>query len=462
MPSYITVRYPEHELGVWQVGPGDTIPNEASWAVASSPEYGEVNLLENPSFEFETLGWMLGTPPDKKPLDINVRDSGEDKFKCAVMVSDEMGYRGGLSQGFGFPSFTVLPNTTFHVRVRIKTTDIDNLKILPLYVDVYDAERNWYGSDLNAVCGSEEWTLYEREFTTPDKPTTVAFYPALVYNKGDVWINDTCLTMTPNPITATTILNWIDLRLEATGLLPFRTATQIEKTENWLRKIPTENFWGIIFIAEEIYKTDIQFNDDVNATWFSEKLLGYPQYLAQNLNATEDEWRDEMYLRMIRGFYDCFHVLTKVGITLGCNALMPTYQEEYYGEPAFEFIKEHYDFAIFYFYTTNLEDFKQTKAYFSVVDTEFSRQKKFWIITQFWEYSKETWERESIALEMKNALDRGMVMMTYYSSPMPEQWADMLRCVELYNNNQPYYESLTYGKNLLTGVVGNTYGYVGY
>jgi hypothetical protein len=450
------VKYPEHQLGVWEVRPGDVIPNEASWVVTSSPDYGNVNLLENPIFERDLLGWDLYTPPDKTPLHVEIRDWKEGM--SAVMVSDEIGYRGGLFQGFD----KVPANTTFHVSVKLKTVDLGGLETVPLYVDIYDEGGNWYGTALPRVYGSMDWTFRQNEFTTPNVTTQVTFYPALVYNKGEVWIDEAYVDMEPSPRTAPAILDWAYLRLNSSGLLPFRTADQIEKVEELLRTIPTRNFWGLIFIAEEVYRTDIQFNDDVNATWFGEKLLGYPQYLAQNSGAREDEWRDEMYLRMIRGFYDYFSLLTKIGITWGW--LNPNDWIEYYGQPAISFIQQHYDFLVLYPYTENLTYWLQSsKPYLSAVEEIFVNQKKFWILTRCWDYSINDWEREAIALEMKNCLDRNMVVTCYYDSepPFEQQWADMLKCVELYNANQPYYEVLTYGKNLLTGVVGYTYGYVG-
>jgi hypothetical protein len=455
MPSFLTVRYPEHQLGVWQVRPGDTIPNEASWVVADSPDYGNINLLENPSFERELLGWDAYTPSDKTALHTEIRDG--ERGKSAVMVSDEMGYRGGLLQVFG----RVPPNTTFHFSVKMKTVSVDGLETVPLYVDVYDEEGRWYGTALPRVYGSTDWTIRENEITTPNKTTRVAFFPALVYNKGEVWIDEAYVDMDPSPRTAPAILDWTYLRLNGSGLLPFKTPAQVEKVEELLGTIPTEKFWGIIFIAEEVYRTDIQFNGDVNATWFGEKLLGYPQYLAQNSGATEDEWRDEMYLRTIRGFYDHFSLLTKVGITWGW--LNPNDWIEYYGQPAISFIQQHYDFIVLYPYTENLAYWlHSSKPYLSAVEETFVNQKKFWILTRCWDYSMNDWEREAIALEMKNCLDRNIVITSYYYSkpPFEQQWADMLKCVELYNTNQPYYEALTYGENRLTGVVDYTYGCV--
>jgi hypothetical protein len=291
-----------------------------------------------------------------------------------------------------------------------------------------------------------------------------------VYNKGEVWIDDVYLAMEPNPRTPPAILNWIYLRSEDAGLLPFRTSAQIEKMEELLRSVPAENFWGIIFICEEVYKTDIRFNDDVNTTWFGETVLGYPLYLAENPGAKEDEWKDEMYLRMVRGFYNHFHPFTKVGITVGQDTIIEINRDSFFGEPASAFVQQYCDFVVLYVYTINLQFFYDwpgrvpTRTYISCCDELFPKQWKFWILTRIFDDWQEEWEREAIALEMKNCLDRNMVIVSYYWSepPFAQQWADMLRCIELYATNQPYYEVLTYGENRLTGVVGYTYGYVGY
>lgn len=420
--SCLTVKYPEHQLGVWQVKPGDIIPNEASWVVTSSPDYGNVNLIENPIFERDLIGWDLYTPPDKTPLQVEIRDWKEGM--SAVMVSDETGYRGGLFQGFS----KVPPNTAFHVSVKMKTVDLGGLETVPLYVDVYDEGGNWYGTALPRVYGSTDWTLLQNEFTTPNVTTYVTFFPALVYNKGEVWIDEAYVDMEPSPRTAPAILDWTYLRLNSSGLLPFRTADQIEKVEELLRTIPTENFWGVIFIVEEVYRTDVQFNDDLKATWFSKKLLSYPQFLAQNSGATEDEWRDEMYLRMIQGFYDYFSPSTKVGITWGItNSSM---WKEYYGQPATSFIQQHYDFIVLYPYTSSSEDFSQrTEPYVSLVCDQFPNQTKFWILTRKWGYNEHYWQPDVLELEIKTCLDNNINTLTYYESdpPLEEVWPLMLR-----------------------------------
>jgi hypothetical protein len=127
------------------------------------------------------------------------------------------------------------------------------------------------------------------------------------------------------------------------------------------------------------------------------------------------------------------------------------------------FIKEHYDFVFLYAYTRNLEDFYWTKKYFLEIDQMFQKQKKFWILTRIWRgINDQTWEREAIALEIKNCLHRNIVVTSYYVTepPLAETWILIKRAIELYDSNAPYFEEYVYGENLLTGYVGTTYGWV--
>lgn len=468
IPSRGTVAYPEHQLGMWDVGSGAPIPSKASWIVASSPDYGSINLLENPNFERELPPWKLTTPSNMTPLSVDILDGW--KGKSAVMVSDEMGYQGGLRQSLGGEWWNVSSRTTFHFKAMLKTVDVEGLELVALYRDIWDAEGNWYGGSLGAIRGSGDWALYEVSFTTPNITTRVSFYPALVYNKGQVWIDEVYVaadnpTMYP-PMNTSVILNWVDLHRPWLNSSPniFKSQYELKKVEEWLKIVPTQNFWGIIFICEEHYRIHIAFSDDVNTTWFDERLLGYPLYLQQNPNATIDQWKDEMFLRMIRGFHNYFHEKTNVGITAGGNTILAQYVAKFYGKPALDFITKYYDFVILYKYTGNLEDFNRVvKKYFSVIDQLFLKQKKFWILTRIWSYNKETWEREAIALEMKNCLDRNMVITTYLLKPnsqFEEVWSLMLTSLQLYDSEAPYFETYVYGNNLLTGYVGNTYGWV--
>ena len=451
--AYGTVVYPEHQLGVFHVKPGATLPGEASWVVTISPDYGKPNLLENPGFERGIQGWGLATPPGATPMRVDILDGWLGK--SAVMVSDDMGYRGGLSQYFE----NVPPNTTFRYRAMIKTVDVEGLEAVVLYWDVTDEAGNWYEGSLQTIRGSKDWALYETSFTTPNVPTLVTLYPALVYNRGQVWLDEVYFGKEPpEVIEVPVILNWADLYL----LKPFKSESDLNKVEERLKTVPTENFWGMFFICEEIYRTDIAFYDSVDTTWFGERLLGYPLYLTDSPGATEEDWKDEMYLRMIRGFYNYFHGRTKVGITVGYDRIMPWRIDEYYGAPAVAFIQQYYDFVFAYPYTTDLEYFLQhSKPYLSAVESLFPSQKKFWILTRPWP-GWPPWEREAIALEMKNCLDRDIVVTTYYETepPLEEVWTLMLKAIELYDSNAPYFETIVYGENLLTGYVGNTYGWV--
>ena len=68
---------------------------------------------------------------------------------------------------------------------------------------------------------------------------------------------------------------------------------------------------------------------------------------------------------------------------------------------------------------------------------------------------------EAIALEMKNSLDRNMVITVSVSQTYKEEiWDYMLSSIYLYITEASYYERYVEGQNLLTGYVGNTYGWV--
>jgi len=267
------------------------------------------------------------------------------------------------------------------------------------------------------------------------------------------------------------ILDWYRLHPPYGPFNPFETVSEIKQVEEGLKSVQTENFWGIIFICEEHYRVHVGFNDDVDTTWFGERLLGYPLYLQEDASATLDEWKDEMFLRMIRGFYNYFHEKgLKVGVTMNAGALVVNLRGQswshgipkYWGQLAFDFIKNRYDFVILYAYTRNLEDFQWTKEYFSLIDQHFQKQKKLWILTRIWDNNREAWEREAIALEIKNCLDRNIAVTSYRGTepPFEETWALMKKAVELYYSDAPFFETYVYGKNLMTGYVGNTYGWV--
>ena len=269
------------------------------------------------------------------------------------------------------------------------------------------------------------------------------------------------------------ILNYYNVH-PRTEAPTFETAAELNKVEQDLMAIPTANFWGILFIREEHYRNIVNFNDDVDTTWFGERLLGYPLYLVETPGATVDDWKDEMYLRMIRGFYNYFSPLTKVGISAGGPSLYhPTYKEksylEYFGQPAMDFM-QNYDFVFLLRYSVNLEDYKaRMEPYFAVADQLFQNQKKFGIITRKWGHNLNTWEPEAIGPEMFNYLKRNCVVMTYeehaaggYFEPptFSEMWLLMLRGRELYYIRAPYTENRVPDTNLLTGYIGDTYGFV--
>jgi hypothetical protein len=199
-------------------------------------------------------------------------------------------------------------------------------------------------------------------------------------------------------------------------------------------------------------------------------------------NTAEENW-----YRIIRGFYNYFHAKgLKVGSSMEVETLVPGFRgksyprgpQTYYGTNGFNFIKSYYDFIVSYGYALNLEDFQQWfKPGYLLIDQNFPSQKKFWIITRPWNetwsvngqqvWVPNVWEPEAIALEMKNSLDGNMVILTYSDASnwpsgytYPQFWQWILKGVDLYNNNRPYYEQYVYGTNLLTGYVGNTYGWV--
>lgn len=348
-----TVKYPKHELGIWDVDRGATVPEEVSWVVTKSPAYGKINTLENPSFELDFPGWYIYTPSGRTPLSVSL--SAGYVGRSLRLTSNELGYRGGAFQSFS----NVPPNTTFHFRAVINTVDVEALETSILYWEIFE-DKNWVdGGKLKQIGGSTDWTPYETTFKTPDKVTRVAVFPALVYNRGEVWMDETSLiTEGWQPPTIPVILNWYTLRSPWINGNPnqFKSVAELEMVEEALKTIPTENFWGIFGPCgiEEIYRTHISFVDDLDTMWFSERLLGYPLYLQEKPTATIEDWKDEMYLRMIRGFHNYFSPLTRVGITWGHRD--PNVWNKYYGEPATIFVQQHYDFLVLYPYTTDLED----------------------------------------------------------------------------------------------------------
>lgn len=268
------------------------------------------------------------------------------------------------------------------------------------------------------------------------------------------------------------ILDWYGV---FTDIGAFRTEADIKTVEDRLMTVPTENFWGTLWITEEIYKEHhLLFEDGVNTTWFGEELLGYDLYQSVVPGATNDEWKDEMFFRMVRGAYNYWKSQgIKVGTTMGGNK---AWNEEWtvnttWGLKARNFIKANFDFIFFYQYTPNLDRFwnhphgpYSTEDYFESIK-EFTKQKKFWILTRIWPGENDTtWEKEVIALELKNAFDQNMVTTVYYwnQPPFSEIFPLVVEAVSLYETDQPYYEEFVEGENRLTEIVGPTYGWVGY
>jgi hypothetical protein len=275
------------------------------------------------------------------------------------------------------------------------------------------------------------------------------------------------------PSTAQVILNDLQIHKpwdssQSDGVNGFKTAADLNGAESKLKALPLSKFWGILFIAEEHFKYNVKFNDNLDTTWFGERMLGYPLYLQTNPGATQNQWKDEMFLRMVRGFYTYFHGSTKIGMTAGNPCFMTRsyvdYLDYYFGYPAFNYIRQNFDFMVFYAYTTNLDNFNGNlvKDYFLKIDQYFGNQKQFWLLTRTWTDFNIQMQPEAIALEIKNALDRGMPILSQWDSdpPLSTMWPYIQKSIQLYDSGAPYYETYVSGTNLLTGTVGNTYGWV--
>lgn len=179
------------------------------------------NMLTNPNFEDGLYGWVLYARPDGTPLVAEVRPGYSGN--SAVLISDALATtpRGGINQSF----IDVPPNTTFRFVAMLKTIDVQDLKIHFLYHDVFDAEGNWYGGKGGVITGSKDWLLYETTFVTPNVPTKVSVYPALVFNRGEVWI-DTVYLEQLAPILHTVTLDSSPVKVffvQPSGQAPFTT-----------------------------------------------------------------------------------------------------------------------------------------------------------------------------------------------------------------------------------------------
>ena len=248
------------------------------------------------------------------------------------------------------------------------------------------------------------------------------------------------------------------------------TADDLAEIEGQVMLWDASKFWGVIFLSEEWWKPKVQFENGMSYTWFGQWLAGYDVWLGSHPGWTKEEWRSEMYYRLVYGFYEYFKAQgVRVGHTMGMGTVLPQNRETYFGAKAWDYIRDNSDFIFFYTYTKHLEHWLAgEKAYFDYVDELMAGgAKPFFILTQRW-YDKpwwDDWEPEAIALEMKNALDRDMVITVYrynsrWNPDFHENWALMLQSVELYKQGAPYYEEYVAGRNLLTGYDGQTYGWV--
>jgi parallel beta-helix repeat protein len=341
--------------------------------------------------------------------------------------------------------------------------DIDINEIINI-LDVARIANSWSTSNnttLPKKCELSVWGVYSTTYIPPGATWGVVKDPNSI----------------PSNTNITLIMDWYDLHPPWGPYNPYKTTEDLKTVEDGLKRIPSNVLWGIIGGAgpcHEHYKEHIQLNDNVDTTWFGEKLTSYSLFLRENSRATQDQWRDEMYLRMCRGFYNYFHSIgIKVGQSIEIETLVyglrnrtfPKGYTTYFGEPAFAFIRENYYFIVAYGYTRNLEDFQQwIKPGFLLIDQYFPKQKKFWILTRIWQgENDQTWEPEAMALEIKNCLDRKMIILLYSSNnpAFNEVWRVLLKGIELYNSGTAYFEEYVYGKNLLTGYEGSTYGWVG-
>jgi len=229
------------------------------------------------------------------------------------------------------------------------------------------------------------------------------------------WVFTHRAEYTPSESGANLILNWYTLRKSQPANY-FYEEWDLKNVEKAFKELNVSKYWGLIFISEETYRNHVAFYDDVNITWFNEHLCGYDIYQHENSSATKDEWKDEMFLRMIRGFYSYFHQKgVRVGIT--CKDGAANYHIYHYGEPAANFIKDNYDFIVLYAYTFDLEDFlSRTGPFFDTVNEHFQRLKKFWIITRTFSGTSENWEPEAMALEMKNCFDANIIVTSYVAT----------------------------------------------
>jgi len=241
----------------------------------------------------------------------------------------------------------------------------------------------------------------------------------------------------------------------------------ILRTYNSLNQLDWD---GFNFLSEETYRVNIAFENGMSRTWFGETLVGWDLY-----GGTQVAWQEEMFLRMLRGFANWCHSNGKqVGITFPYGIGKWNTIEWYFGAGGWNYIKSNYDYIAVYSYTYNMDFFNnETKPYWAIVDAIPARLHRIAIVTRPWDYSTGKWERECICLEMKNYLDRGFSCVTfgYPDSSYPDfnwqqTWNDMLACVNLWKNNQKYYEYYVTGTNALTGKTGTisyptqTYGYV--
>lgn len=152
------------------------------------------NMLRNPGFEDGLFGWKF---PKEAVIEVRPGYTGQS----AVLVGNVLNEQVTLRQLF----LDVPPNTTFHFSAMLKTVDVQYLEVHFLYRDIYDAERNWYGGKAGVITGSKDWRLYETTFVTPNVVTSVGVFPAVMFNRGEVWIDNAYLGQIPSVLRRVTL-----------------------------------------------------------------------------------------------------------------------------------------------------------------------------------------------------------------------------------------------------------------
>lgn len=236
------------------------------------------------------------------------------------------------------------------------------------------------------------------------------------------------------------ILNWDALHMAyvAGEKNPFITETDLKTVETALLTLDTTPYWGIIGpVAEEHFRTHIEFIDGLNISWLGENLVGYDIYQLTVPTATRLEWQQEMYYRMLRGFTNYFKSKgLKVGVGIGGSAIVPYWRNRtwegsipyFFGTQAFQHIQNYADFIMLYAYSDTKEIFNTwTTQYLQLINYYFQGKKAFWIITRPYSWSSPEWTTEMVALEMQEVNKNSYTaMLSGYATNFTEIWNVMV------------------------------------